>query len=180
MTLSSTWPGDASVEARAAYERARVSGLSAARSLVVGCIASFRDCWQFRSTLAKHTGLSIRTVQRAITQAKECGLIGVARGKKTEVPPNADGPITCGWSHRWTIGWGQAYEAARAAVAQTRIARMLKAATRRDSAKPQPTVDPMPVEPTQGPRQQRPTRRWTAEELDAELERLNRAKPPPD
>lgn len=179
-TATTTWPGPATWEARAAYERARSSGLSAGRALVLGCIASFRDGWAFRATLAEHTGLSVRTVQRAITQGKEEGLIGVARAKKDEIPPGATEPLRCGWSHRWTIGWGQAYEAAKAAVANTRLARMVKAAIRGES-KPTPKAEPsVPAGPMQGPRQERPTRKWTLAELDAELERLARVKAPPD
>lgn len=188
------WPGPATIEARAAYERARCGGLSAARSLVLGCIASWKDCWAFRASLAAHTGLSVRTVQRAITQGKLCGLLGVGRAKKDEIPPGAEAPIPCGWSHRWTIGWGQAVEAAREAVAQTRLARMVKAAMR---AKAQPSagearkrqwtaleidaeLDPPPA-PIYGPRPPpRAPRQWTALEIDDELERLARVKAPPD
>lgn len=180
MTLASTWPGPASVEARAAYERARNTGLSAARALVLGCIASFKDGWLFRKNLADHTGLSVRTVQRAITQGKETGLIGVGRAKKDEIPPGLDRPVPCGWSHRWTIGWGQAYEQAKAAVAQCRLARLVKAAARGE-AKPTPkAAESAPCGPLQGPRQERPARQWTASDIDAELERLARVKSPPD
>src|SRR3972149_2480929 len=108
MSLAATWPGPAFVEARAAYERARSTGLSAARALVLGCIASFKDGWICRKNLADHTGLSVRTVQRAITQGKETGLIGVGRAKPNEIPPGMDRPVPCGWSHRWPIGWGAA------------------------------------------------------------------------
>ena len=177
---TATWPGPAGLEARAAYERARTSGLSAARSLVLGCIASFRDGWTFRKNLADHTGLSVRTVQRAISQGKLEGLLGVARAKKDEIPPGAKEPLRCGWSHRWTIGWGQAYEAAKAAVANTRLARMVKAAVRGESKPAPKAAESAPAGPMQGPRQERPARQWTASELDAELERLARVKAPPD
>jgi hypothetical protein len=181
--LASTWPGDAAIEARLAYQRAREAGLSAARALVVGCIASFKDCWKFRKNLAKHCGISIRTVQRAITQAKGCGLIGVARGKKTEIPPNFSKPLPHGWSHRWTVGWGLGWKAAAEAVARTRLARLEKDALRRETKTPAPTpanVPPTLHEAIQGPRQQRAPRQYTAEEIDAELERLAKVKPPPD
>lgn len=164
--MASTWPGPAIAEARAAYERARTTGLSAARSLVVACIASFRDGWMFRRGLAEHTGLSVRTVQRAITQAKEEGLIGVARARTTEIPPGLQRPLPCGWSHRWTIGWGQAFEAAKDAVARTKVARVIKAAARAVAA-------PIVRKTQQSPR---PPRKWTAEELDAELARIELAR----
>ena len=187
-SLAPTWPGPSAVEARAAYERARSSGLTVIRSLVIGTIASFRDGYLFRSTIAGHIGCSVRTVQRAITEAKEGGLIGVARAKKGEIPPGMSTPLACGWSHRWTIGWGQAYEAAVAAVAQTRLARMVKAAVKGTPSQERTRrrwtaeeIDAQLDPPMQGPhqQQQREPRRWTAEELDAELERFARAQAPP-
>ena len=175
-STSSTWPGPSAAEARAAYQRARENGLSAARALVIGCIASFKQGWMFRRNLAAHTGLSVRTVQRAITQAKDFGLIGVARAKKDEVPPGMDHPLTCGWSHRWVVGWGQAAAAAKTAIANCRLARIVKAAARGSVAKPK--AEEEAPGPMQGPREQRPPRQWTAAELDAELERFARAKGP--
>ena len=174
-STSSTWPGTSASEARAAYQRAREAGISAARALVIGCIASFREGWMFRKNLADHTGLSVRTVQRAITQAKDFGLIGVARAKKNEIPPGMDRPLPCGWSHRWVVGWGQAAAAAKTAIANCRLARIVKAAARATVAKPKTDEAPGPM---QGPREQRPPRQWTVAELDAELERLARAKGP--
>jgi hypothetical protein len=173
---TATWPGNSAAEARAAYQRARDAGMSAGRALVIGCIASFREGWIFRKNLAEHTGLSVRTVQRAITQAKDCGLIGVARAKQNDIPPGMDRPLPCGWSHRWTIGWGQAAAAAMAAVANCRVARMVKAAAR-GIIDPKSSKQP---DGTLGPREQRQPRRWTAAELDEELARLSRAKAPPD
>lgn len=95
--------------------------MSPTRALVVGQIASFRDCWQFRRSLARVVGASVRTVQRAISEAKSLGLIGVARAKKNEIPSGRKGPLDCGWSHRWTIGWGKAGEAVGRAVAAARL-----------------------------------------------------------
>jgi len=172
-STNATWPGTSASEARAAYQRAREAGLSAARALVIGCIASFREGWMFRRSLAEHTGLSVRTVQRAITQAKEFGLIGVARAKKDEIPPGLDRPLPCGWSHRWVVGWGQAAAAAKTAIANCRLARIVKAAAKGSSKKTDETSGPM-----QGAREQRPVRQWSVAELDAELERLAQAKGP--
>lgn len=183
--LAATWPGPAGLEARAAYERARQSGMSAGRALVLGCIASWKDGWAFRRSLAEHTGLCVRTVQRAISQAKMQGLLGVARAKRNEVPPGAEGPISCGWSHRWTIGWGQAYEAAKAAVAETRLARAVKAAARGVGAMTD-RLHASPAGTHSGDSRGRVTPRayhegrWTASELDAELERLAAVKRRPD
>jgi hypothetical protein len=123
------WLGPSHYEARAAYHRARGAGLTSLRALVVGTIGSFQDCWSFRSTIATFLGCSVRTVQRAITQAKQEGLIGVARSKVTVKPdgsrefepaPKLGKPIPCGWSHRWTVGWGKAGEAVQRAVEAAR------------------------------------------------------------
>lgn len=131
----------------------------------------------FRKNLAEHTGLSVRTVQRAITQGKELGLMGVARAKPNDVPPGMDRPLPCGWSHRWIVGWGEAYSAAMAAVTNCRLARMVKAAARGSVTEPKPTEQ---AGVTSTHRQQRPPRHWTAEELDSELARFPRAKEPPE
>jgi transposase len=180
--LNATWPGPYALEARSAYQRARESGISAARALVLGSIASFKDCFAFRSTLAEHLDLSVRTVQRAITQAKECGLIGVARSKLGEQLTRDDGSkyqLPCGFSHRWTIGWGCAYEQAKAAVAQTRLARMVKRAAMVLQPKPAPAPDPKPAAKAERP-EWPATRRWTVEEIDLELERRHGVKPSPE
>lgn len=172
--LLSTWPGPFASEARAAYERARCAGLSTARSLVLGCIASFKQCWTFRRALAAHTGVSVRTVQRAITQGKAEGLLGTARAKPTEVPPGRKEPVRCGWSHRWIVGWGEAVDRAKAAVERARMKRLARQAVLTQHV----TNNVRPRNPRQ--------RQYTAEELEAELARYEAeiaqrppAKPPP-
>lgn len=171
------WLGPVPREAVAVYKRARQSGLTTIRALVIGQLGSFRDAWVFRRRLAAAVGCSVRTVQRAITQAKELGLIGVARGKKTETPQGASGPVECGWSHRWVIGWGKAGTAVETAVAAARARWMVKHAMQASKA---PETRPEPKAPRRrdlfrriGASQPTPNqRRWTAEELDAELARL--------
>lgn len=132
--LAPAYLGPDHLEARFAEQRARQQGLSAYRAKVVGQIASFRDGWAFRRRIAELVGCSIRTVQRAITQAREEGLLGVARAKPNEVPPGAKAPMSCGWSHRWVIGRGLAAAAALAAVAAAKAAALarktVRAATR--------------------------------------------------
>lgn len=135
------WLGPYTSEAAAGFDRALSAGFTTGRALVVGQIASFRDCWAFRGVIAGRLGLSVRTVQRAITAAHESGLIGKARGKKDEIPTGAKAPIPCGWTHRWTVGWGQAEAAARAAIAAARLSRLVKAMTKKvetSSEKPSP------------------------------------------
>lgn len=176
----SLWLGPAPAEAAAAFKRARGSGMSPTRALVVGNIASHKDCWAFRKKLAAQVGASVRTVQRAITQAASLGLIGVARAKPNEKPPGFDKVLPFGWSHRWTIGWGLAGAAVKRAVEAARAKFVFRRATRplpREAcaAKPKPCAL---RSPHQG-------RQWTAAELDTELARLEahppapREKPPP-
>lgn len=157
----SLWPGPHWHEAIAAYRRCREAGMNVSRSLVVGVIGSFKNCWMFRRQIAKRLGISVRTVARAIAQAKAEGLLRTARGKKTEVPPGAPGPIVWGFTNRWLPGWGKAGAEVLAAVSTAKarfIARAgVKALVRRAA----------------------PARRWTAEELDAELER-RAPRPPPE
>jgi DNA-binding transcriptional MocR family regulator len=134
------------------------------RSLVIGHVGSFKECWAFRKKLADKVGCSVRTVQRALTQARSEGLIGLARAKKTEVPPNWEhGPVTCGWSHRWVIGWGKAGEAARDAVHAAKARWFVKHAL---SSMP-PKVAGAATEKPEGRTYKR--RPMSAEELDAEL-----------
>ena len=159
--LAATWPGPFPTEARSAYQRCRESGMSSGRALVIGCIASFQQGWLFRRTLAGHTGLSVRTVQRGITQARILGLLGTARAKPNEVPPGRKEPVRCGWSHRWIVGWGLAVEACKAAVERARQRRLAKIAEPK-------------VKRARTPAQRRT---WTSEELDAELNRMH-PKPP--
>ena len=128
--LRPAWIGPDHHEARLQEQLARSEGLTVARARVVGHIGSMRDCWAFRRKLADAVGVSVRTVQRAITQAKELGLIDVHRAKENEVPPGAKGPIPCGWSHRWAIARGMGIAAAAAAVAAARVRAAARAATR--------------------------------------------------
>lgn len=65
--------------------------------------------------------VSVRTVQRAISQAKDLGLIEVHRCKKDEVPPGLSHPLPCGWSHRWATSRGMGNQRAREAIAAARV-----------------------------------------------------------
>jgi len=175
-TLPAFWLGGHAHEAALAFQRARESGLNTARALVVGQIASFRDGWVFRSKLAKRVGVCTRTVGRAIRQAKDAGLLNTARAKPNEIPPGLEEQrddagnvvkparrLPCGWSHRWIIGWGKAGETVRALVNQARARRLAKLSSK--GLRPVPT---------------RQGRRWTAEELERELERVPPRPPDPE
>ena len=180
----SLWLGPVHSEARAGYQRARTAGMSPLRSLVIGTVASFKECWAFRKNIARKVGCSVRTVQRALTQARAEGLIGVARAKKNEVPPNWEhGPVTCGWSHRWVIGWGKAGQAVADAVHVAKARWLVKhAAPARVPSEGAPAGHSATRTVGRGAPVCRPEyqrRTWTAAELDAELERLAAEKPPP-
>lgn len=171
--------GPVAAEGRAMYQRAREAGISPLRSLILGNVASFKDCWAFRRKLADFAKCSVRTVQRALTQAVSEGLIGKARNKPGEKPPNWDNEVPCGWSHRWTIGWGAAAKEVAERVAAAKARWLVKVAVQttptKAPGKPAPAGVAPKAQPTSRPEYRR---KMTAQELDAELERLS--KPPPD
>lgn len=191
---ASLWIGPFAAEARAAFARARERGASANRAMTLGQIASYKDGWIPRKTIARRIGCSIRTVQRGITQGKELGLLGTARAKKDEIPPGLEAPLPCGWSHRWTIGWGKAGAAVNAAVDAARARWMVRQAARATAAPTGARRDaagtaapaaagqhgPVRTAARPSPRREYQRRNWTAEQIDAELERLAREQPPPD
>jgi hypothetical protein len=173
--VSSLWLGPVQSEGRAAYHRAREAGLSPMRALVLGTVGSFRDCWAFRSKIAAHVGCSVRTVARALAQARQEGLVGVARCKQGEKPPNWGQVVPCGWSHRWIVGWGKVGDAVKQAVNAARARWIVHAMVK---------ASPAPTHPKSTP-SNAPRRHWTAAELDAELDRrelqnAERKRPPPD
>lgn len=150
-------------EAESMYVRARQAGMSVARATVAAFVSSFKDCWAFRKQIARVIGVSVRTVQRALTEASDLGLLRTARAKKGETPPGAKGPIDCGFSHRWTMGWGEAGKKAgakiRAAIEKAKTRRLLSRAApaTRTLSRPEP----------------KRRRILTVEELDAELARID-------
>jgi hypothetical protein len=174
------WTGKDQNEGRAAYHRAREAGMSITRSMVIGEIATYKDCWRFRRTIARTIGCCVRTVQRAFTQAKELGLIGVHRAKKGEIPPrgeddpNAGKPIDCGWSHRYIIGRGLAGPALHVAINAARAKWITRQIVQVKSSMPLPRRASSPTIA----RSTLPKRKFTAAELDAELERM--PPPPPN
>ena len=141
--------------------------MSTARATVAAFVASFKDCWAFRRQISRVLGVSVRTVQRALTQAKALGLLRTARSKQNETPPGARGPIDCGFSHRWTIGWGiagkRAGEKIRTLIEQAKMRQVLKVVTPTTTKQQRILL----------PRQPQQRRTYTLEELDAELARLD-------
>lgn len=164
MTAAAMWPGPYRHEAVLAFRRAVTSGMTPLRGLVVGCVASYRDCWMFQSRIAQMLGCSVRTVQRALRQARDLGLIRCHRSKRNERAPGLGEVVPCGWSHRWAVGWGMGTQAAALAVQVARVTRLVPGMFRRRRR-------PSPPEAV--------ARRWTAEEIDDELAR-RRAQGPPE
>jgi hypothetical protein len=77
------------------------------RAYALACLASYgRKSWTFQRTLAKFTGFCVRTIQRAMRQAKLFGLMISKRIKRGETAPGGRGPLTCGAALRTIIGWG--------------------------------------------------------------------------
>jgi len=173
------FPGPHVAEARAAFARALENGMSSKRAHGLGVIASFKEGWIPRRSIARWIGGCVRTVGRMIHQAKEIGLLSTARAKKHEIPPGRSEPFTCGWSHRWIIGWGQAGKAVNDAVHAARARWLVKhAAPERKPVAAATTRGGM--EPSAAARPEYQRRKWTAAEIDQELERLERLnKPPP-
>lgn len=183
MLGTQTWRGPYGAEAASAYQRARLAGLSELRARIVGHIASYRETWAFASSIASWVHGSRRTVFRALAQAKEFGLIGSRPLKDDEVPPGAEKPISCGGALRWTIGWGKAYEEAKAAVAQARMRWLVRVAAPSAKHTPKPARQTREEAPRhRGPRPSRPEfqGRMTAEELDRALASELGGEPPPD
>lgn len=152
------------------FHRSRQAGMSIARSTVAAFVASFKDCWAFRRQISRVLGVSVRTVQRALTQGQDLGLLRTARAKQGEIPTGARGPIDCGFSHRWTIGWGiagkRAGEKIRTLIERAQMRRVLRVITPVAKGR---TMKPKPSSPVQ-------RRSYTVEELDAELARIERER----
>ena len=158
------WPGPHGQEAVKAFHRATDAGMNSLRALVVGCVASFRDCWMFQRQIAQRLNCSLRTVQRALRQARQLGLVECHRSKRHENAPGLGKPVECGWSHRWAVGWGLVGDAVKQAVNIARAKMTIPGVFRRIK-KRKPTPEPRP-------------KRWTVEEIDAELARRQAQRPP--
>lgn len=158
------WPGPDAYEANLAFNRVILAGLGPTRALVAGCVASFRDCWMFQAEIGRFIGKSLRTVQRCLRELANFGFIERHRSKKREVPPGAKGALPCGWSHRWAVGKGLAKAACEAAINVARVLKLIPGAFSRKRRKP--------AEPPPRPR------RWTVEEIEAELARTHGQAPP--
>jgi len=100
-------PGPFRREALAVAEHCVAQGMSWKRAYALACLASQgRISWMFQSTAAKFAGISVRTIQRAVRQAKKLGVLVSRRLRRGEQPHGARKPISCGGALRRFIGWG--------------------------------------------------------------------------
>lgn len=101
-------PGPHRREAMAIFAYCKNAGVSWKRAYALACAASYGQiCWTFQTTLAEFTGYCVRTIQRAMRQAKALGLLVSRRLRRGEQPIGARQPITCGGALRRFIGWGK-------------------------------------------------------------------------
>jgi Helix-turn-helix domain len=103
-------PGPFRSEALAILEHCKDAGMSWQRAYAIACLASMAEggiCWTFQSTVARFTGYSVRTIQRAVRQAKSMGVLVSRRLRRGERPPRARQPITCGGALRRFIAWAK-------------------------------------------------------------------------
>lgn len=116
-----------------------------------------KDAWVFQRTIAAAVGCGVRCVQRWLRRFREEGLVQCWRAKKGENPPNArvKNGFWHGWSHRVFTALNVATSHFKARCEEIAAKLAERAAKRRAGY-----------------------RRYTAEEIDRELEK--RGKPPPD
>lgn len=161
-------------EAQRTYLRAREAGMSRTQAMVLGQAGSRKDLWAFARQIARHTDCSVRTVQRAFALGGALGLSRTARGKKDEVPPGANQPIPCGWSHRWIVGRGLGGAMREAAINKDRARWMTNFVARQN--KPSELVTYAQRAKSPEPRRRPPPGMSTAEWLERELAELAERK----
>ncbi len=179
------WHGPDIAEAAAAYARAIAAEISELRARVIGSISSWKDCWATQGKLAEFHNCSVRTVQRALHDARQNGLICCAFSKPGEKPPGAAQPMNFKWSHRWTPGRGLAGKALQAAINAARAAAVIcKIIPKRTFNEPQRIAKAkakLRNPPSHLTREQRA--RWIEEQMELEPSVLHldeREPKPPD
>jgi hypothetical protein len=120
VNLGVALPGPYRSEALAILEHCKQAGMSWLRAYAVACLASQAEggiCWKFQSNVARfmlgrdaapaQVRGRMRTIQRAVRQAKQMGVLVSRRLRRGERPPGARQPITCGGALRRFIAWGK-------------------------------------------------------------------------
>lgn len=113
-------------EAKKAYALAVAEGWRGKGPTVYAELVSHgKNPWLFQSSIARVVGCTVRTVQRWLRRMRDEGLLQCWRGKKNEVPPKANGPISCGFSNRAVTAWnaiGERFDELRAELKAKRAA----------------------------------------------------------
>lgn len=100
-------PGVHRREALFVFRFAIGQGMSFKRAHCLAVAASYGEkSWVFQKTVANWAKCSMRTVQRAMNEAKILGIIYSRRSRQGEVPPNARGSLKCGCAIRTFTAWG--------------------------------------------------------------------------
>lgn len=100
-------PGVHRREALFVFRFALQEQMSWKRAHCLAVAASFgAQSWVFQGTVAKWVKCSVRTVQRAMNEAKTLGILWSRRSRQGEVPPNARGSLKCGCAIRTFTAWG--------------------------------------------------------------------------
>ena len=100
-------PGVHRREALFVFRFALLQEMSWKRAHCLAVAASYgQKSWVFQGTIAKHVKCSVRTVQRAMNEAKMLGILWSRRSRQGEVPPNARGSLKCGCAIRTFAAWG--------------------------------------------------------------------------
>lgn len=150
--------GPFKAEARKAYALAVAEGWRGKGPAVYAELVSWgKDPWLFQSTIAELHGCAVRTVQRWLRRLRDEGLLQCFRAKKGEIPKGRDRPVSCGWSHRVLTLWhaiGERFDQLREELRQKQAAKVAA----RNAGR----------------------RRYTADEIDRELEKRYGPKPEPD
>lgn len=100
-------PGVHRREAYFVFRFALQEQMSWKRAHALAVAASYgAKSWVFQSNIAKWANCSVRTVQRAINEAKTLGILWSRRSRQGEIPPNGRGPLKCGCAIRTFSAWG--------------------------------------------------------------------------
>jgi hypothetical protein len=115
-------------EAGRVYKWAREMGMTHARARILSCGAAYgRKFYTFERTLAAFTGFCRRTVQRAMREARDLGLVTSKWIKRGSTPAGAKTRFNNGGALKTIVGWGLPDNAAHA----TRCTRAVNESFRR-------------------------------------------------
>lgn len=181
--------GKAGMLGAAAVKQALVSGVNGNAALLFGRMVSYngKPFWQLRRNLGELLGVSTRTITRYFRALVDAGLIVNKPAPIGEIPPGCSKPLPFRPWYKWAIGlpelrqvvkagskeaytrWRDTFEQAR----QSRVTRSKLGAIIGSIISPKaPTVKRATSSDEQRPR------RWSPEEIDAELSRAQSSDHP--